>query len=53
MEEKTAESFTIRITGKEITTRLSNLEANVRMLKYAAAIELPILIFILGRILMS
>ncbi len=45
------ESITIRITGKEIQQRLSNVESNVKMLKYAAAIELPILLVILGKIL--
>ena len=45
------ESITIRITGREIQQRLSNLEASVRMLKYAAAIELPILIVILSTLL--
>ena len=45
------DSVTIRITGKEIQQRLSNVESSVRMLKYAAAIELPILLAILGKLI--
>lgn len=45
------DSVTIRITGKEINSRLAKLEGNVRVLKYAAAIELSILVVILGKII--
>ena len=45
-------SVTIRITGKEINARLQAVETSVRVLKYAAAIELPILLVILGKLLL-
>lgn len=43
------DSITIRITGKEITSRLSCLEADMRMVKRFNYVQFAILIMILGK----
>ena len=43
------ENITIRITGKEITARLSCLEKAVSKLTYANYIELSLILVMLGK----
>ena len=48
MTNTNSDSITIRITGKEINTRLSCLEKQIKTLKYANYIQLTLILLILS-----
>ena len=49
MANGTAESFTIRISGKEIQARLNKLEKQVSRLNVSNYIQLTLLLIIIGK----
>ena len=44
------DSITIRITGKEIVGRLTNLERMIKVMKYSNYVQMLLIVLILSRL---